>query len=202
MTVRGPHEFLGNAPLNWNRIARALDFYRSLSFVYVEVPWVVPPEVTQATIPKEGAGLPYELTRGGDLVGSAEQSLLWLTKLGTLKSERFEPKYVAISPCFRDEERTSLHQKTFMKVELFYPTKNPETPLRLLGNARRFFQEEGLETEIRETEIGYDLYGNGIEVGSYGFRTWEGISWAYGTGLAEPRTTQALFAGVKKPERT
>jgi hypothetical protein len=37
-----------------------------------------------------------------------------------------------------------------------------------------------------------DIEINGVEVGSYGYRTYEGFNWIYGTGCAEPRLTQAL----------
>jgi hypothetical protein len=38
-----------------------------------------------------------------------------------------------------------------------------------------------------ETEQGYDLECNGIEIGSYGIRSCEYLEWIYATGLAEPR---------------
>jgi hypothetical protein len=44
-------------------------------------------------------------------------------------------------------------------------------------------------TSLAKTDIGWDLTLGGEEIGSYGYRTFEGHQWVYGTGLAEPRFT-------------
>jgi hypothetical protein len=46
--------------------------------------------------------------------------------------------------------------------------------------------------DIVATDEGYDININGIEVGSYGFREIGDFMWVYGTGLAEPRFSQAV----------
>lgn len=195
--LKPPFSFLSNEPIDWSRIGRAVEFYRSRGFTYVEVPWVVPREITEVTLPK--GGIPFCLKPEGgqwdsDLVGSAEQSFLWMSSLRILP---FGGKFVGVSPCFRSDSRTRLHQQTFHKVELYAPTLSlgdPETrTLSFLEEARSFFESEGLSVESEKTALGTDLLSrSGIEVGSYGSRTWGGISWTYGTGLAEPRFSQAL----------
>lgn len=51
----------------------------------------------------------------------------------------------------------------------------------------------GKRINIQKTEIGADLTINGIEIGSYGVRTYNHITWVYGTGLAEPRFSKVTY---------
>jgi len=83
-------------PIHWDRLARAVEFYRHMGFRYVEVPWAVTPSVTKLTLP---AGIESFHVGERDLIGSAEQGLLQLIKAGFLPPG----KYVACSPCFRNE---------------------------------------------------------------------------------------------------
>jgi len=53
--------------------------------------------------------------------------------------------------------------------------------------------------EIRLKETGKDMFdidaiinGKSYELGSYGIRDCEFLTWIYGTGLAEPRTSSLL----------
>ena len=130
------------------------------------------------------------------LVGSAEQGLLSI--ISTLQPNG---QYVSVSPCFRDNEVDELHFSDFVKVELMVVAPKPSprwTSHRLLDVAQRFMHGSGLFTATIATDIGVDLVSQdgGVEVGSYGWRhaTVDGVerTWAYGTGLAEPRFSQAL----------
>lgn len=47
-------------------------------------------------------------------------------------------------------------------------------------------------TKVEIDEFSYDLEINNIEVGSYGIRQYKNLFWVYGTGLAEPRFSQAI----------
>ena len=52
--------------------------------------------------------------------------------------------------------------------------------------------------EIVKTEEGLDIELNGIEIGSYGYRSYKDFHWIYGTALAEPRFSLAAgFAESK-----
>lgn len=138
----------------------------------MEVPWIVPVHINQITFTGTGQ---YE-TRDGELVGSAEQAFLYL--------KPSPGKYVAISPCFREENETYWNQSQFMKVELF---DNIDFDyLKMLNDAKCLMSKYGTITEKSN-----DLLLNGIEVGSYGKRDVP-FKWAFGTGLAEPRFSQAL----------
>ncbi len=107
---------------------------------------------------------------------------------------------MSTSPCFRDNEVDDIHFSDFMKVELCVvaPKLSPAWTAKRVGDAaHQFARTEGLFVSTVNTDIGFDIVSdNGIEIGSYGWRHAEigGAEqvWAYGTGLAEPRFSQAL----------
>lgn len=187
------------APISWPRVGRAVEFYTNNGFTPVETPWRVSVEVFRTTSPASAVPLRCRLPpeRPEILVGSAEQGLL--TLMPTLSSGR----YLSVSPCFRDGERDDLHFADFVKVELCVvaPLNTGSSTMETLRVARDFFLSEHLDTEVVTTDIGFDLEGHGVEVGSYGHRTAtvDGVhvSWVYGTGLAEPRFSQALQRGPR-----
>tara|TARA_Y100000816_G_C26031176_1_gene539802 strand:+ start:370 stop:894 length:525 start_codon:yes stop_codon:yes gene_type:complete len=165
-------------------LGRAVDFYKSLGYIYVEVPWYVDPRFVQFTY----TGTHRFKTGLGDLVGSAEQSLLSMSSSSGVLTPG--TKYVACSPCFRDNmPDDALHSPTFMKVELYIPGEG--TLEDLMYDAMEFFISEGVDPKVYHTHEGQDLVVAGIEVGSYGTREVNGIRWTYGTGVAEPRFSQA-----------
>ena len=182
--------------IRWQYLSRAFTYY---SFIYkpIEVPWIVSEKAIRATLPPEK--IPFQ-TSGGYLVGSAEQSFIELTLTGNLNCG----KYVACSPCFRDEQEDDLHQKTFMKVELFHrfssrPSDNniQNNIANMIADAKCCFKALNAKLDNNiiktlKTDEGFDLEINGIEVGSYGYREFDDIYWVYGTGLAEPRFSIAL----------
>lgn len=195
--------------IDWSRIARAVEFYQSLGYKKIEVPWIVEPVFRKVTYPHDNA---FE-TAKGDIIGSAEQAFLQLafedkiqTKnyhgggYGSQKKVRAAGRYVAVTPCFRDNQpEDELHQLYFMKVELFEPVfygaevyTRGIKPSKLFLDAGKFFASEGAIPESEETDEGIDWTLGGIEIGSYGFRVFERFGWLYGTGLAEPRFSQAL----------
>jgi len=190
------------AEIDWSLIGDAIEFYKRFKFKYVEVPWMVFNEAIDATIPV--GKQPFYIggrhggVSGGALVGSAEQSFLQLMLDGKLEQGR----YVTASPCFRDDEVDELHFKDFFKVELIHvidDTAAGQTDADALVNillqtALHFFASKMSDTDrvrIVTTDIGRDIFVNGVEVGSYGYRTYRGHHWIYGTGLAEPRFSQA-----------
>ena len=183
------------AAIDWALIGKAVDFYESARFKYVEVPWIVSDEAVNATLP-EGAR-PMRVAFGGErsLVGSAEQSFLQM-----MLYDKLEPgSYVAASPCFRDDVVDEWHFKDFLKVELIMVVDQPaprEYARSLAMEAAVFFRKvggaESQHLRLVETAIGLDLEYGGVEIGSYGVRSNRGHHWVCGTGLAEPRFSQAL----------
>jgi len=188
--------------IDYGRIARALEFYQALGYKKVEVPWIVEPKYREITYPHVNS---FQ-TPHGDIVGSAEQSFLKLAFETKIQIKNYfwnqgdQPagRYVAVTPCFRDNQpEDKLHQKYFMKVELFEPifygtSYKDLKPVKLFYDAGQFFASEGALPEREATDEGIDWTVGGVEVGSYGYRTHEGFGWLYGTGLAEPRFSQAL----------
>ena len=172
------------------RLAAALGRYGAQGYTPTDVPWMVPREVSRITCPVD---VWIMSTKHGDLVGSAEQSFLHLERMGQLTPGKF----VAWTPCFRDEEVIDdLHLKCFVKVEL-YRTDNvcEAAVLEVIADAEAFMNSCLAPNQkiVREaTADGWDLTVGGIEVGSYGLRHAGGMAWIYGTGLAEPRFSTVL----------
>lgn len=182
--------------VNWRYIEQAVDHYKLWNFTYVETPWRTDPKINEITLPK-GAKM-FTDSSGHALVGSAEQGFLQLMTEGKLKRN---VKYVSAGPCFRDDPVDDIHQKQFFKVELFAALENKEiadgVAINMLESAERFFRllaPHGVEI-VKESH-GYDIQLHGIEIGSYGVRSHEGIGyWAFGTGIAEPRFSYAERLG-------
>lgn len=176
--------------INWARIGRAVDFYTSNGFRYVEVPWIVNDKYVQVTYPKDCPENHAFQTSVGTLVGSAEQSFICLRDLGCFDENQL---LVAVSPCFRDfQPDDKIHRTYFMKVELYSSNKHVlSNDLMLLAGT--FFEKEGVTLEFKETDSVSDWEVAGYEIGSYGNRKWNNFSWSYGTGLAEPRFSQSLL---------
>jgi len=166
----------------------------------VEVPWIVDDRFVQITYPDDSPQDNCFQTSMGTLVGSAEQSFLAFVNGGYGKYT--SKKLVAVTPCFRDHQpKDDLHQPWFMKVELYSedPYCKADEIMALAGD---FFVSEGVSLTAEETEIGFDWKVDDIEIGSYGNRVWNNakyntLSWSYGTGLAEPRFSQALKSHKK-----
>jgi aspartyl/asparaginyl-tRNA synthetase len=174
--------------IDWQLLARATEFY-SPNYTYVEVPWIVRPETTALTY----TGPRTSYSKYGDWVGSAEQALLQMWLDGKLRNT-----YVsACTPCFREEDSlTDLHRPVFMKVELGIAGRDNYHPMMNLcvDFFKAYAWDQRANVEIVQTDIGHDILLNKIEIGSYGVRHTSKGPWAYGTGLALPRFTQALRA--------
>lgn len=208
-----PPVFIPHAKIDWALLARAVEFYQSQGYKYVEMPWAVSAESVAITCPRP------EYTANvdglGSLVGSAEQSFLHMDLSGKLGKGRF----VALTPCFRlGDDGDDLHHPYFMKVELYINDAQgleamvdgvaPEGAidngpfmayLHMLSIVGQFNRSILGDVEIEnvrgvDTSEGCDVELNGIEIGSYGIRQHNGHVWVYGTGVAEPRFSQARAA--------
>lgn len=172
--------------INWELIWRAVHYYKRLGYRYTEVPWLVSNEAIAATLPRDKE--PFQ-TVHGCLVGSAEQSFIHMMMSGELVPGR----YCACSPCFRDDALDDIHQLHFMKVELIHFERgniddHDASVAEVCQAADSFFRSLGAyKTKLVQIADSFDIEINGIEVGSYGYRTFNEFSWVYGTGIAEPR---------------
>lgn len=178
-----------DAEVNWTLLSEAVSHFKAHGFQYVEAPWTAPYDVLEATCPAPQYMI--DSTIGG-LVGSSEQSFMHLRRSGQIE----QGKYVACTPCFRNEDTVNLlRQRTFMKVELYDDeTHDLDGMIQLVMNFYRSLLKSELQSSLSMRDTGshsMDIELGGIEVGSYGLREWEGLKWVYGTGIAEPRFSTA-----------
>jgi hypothetical protein len=187
--VQKPSEYACHAPLiNYKYISEAVDYYKGKGYRYVEAPWFVTEEAINVTRPEKARTFQ---TFAGHLVASGEQSFIDMR--GELCPGR---KFQCVTPCFRDEPKhDSLHLRCFVKCELIIPLwkdDNPETFLEVvLKDAQVWLGKYG-GIRVVTTELGKDIMWGNIELGSYGHRQFKDFRWVYGTGVAEPRLSQAI----------
>lgn len=192
--------------INYQYISKAIDFYKSNGYNYVDVPWYVSKEIITMTKPVDAPD--YQLSANGKyLIASGEQGFLYSIMKGYLSPG----KYVSCTPCFRFESQDWLHRKTFMKVELIEFSFDVSTDFAynsIQEHAYRFFHTllplsklsplvpEQSDKGPLDIVAPMDWTLNGVEIGSYGIRQYKNlVKWVYGTGLAEPRFSTAKNFG-------
>lgn len=187
--------------INYARLGAAQKIFEEFGFQNIETPWLVSPQAIDATIPP---GFRSFDSLFGCLVGSAEQGFIQLMSDGQLTPDTC---YQSTSPCFRQEdEYNELTRQTFMKLELHWyrpqePRKAVQMMLRTVFDCYFEIAPEVERFDLIETPEGLDINLNGVEIGSFGVREWNGHVWAYGTGLAEPRFSLAMkLPPVVQPE--
>lgn len=192
---------LDSPMIQWGLLDYALSRFVEMGYVRTEAPWMVHPQVSELTH-SLGQATFVDTERAkaavpAVLVGSGEQSLLAMNlPVGS---------YVTCTPCFRPEpenELGRLKQRQFMKVELFVLTneRDPQALVQtrntVMHHAALVMNELGAERGKLLpvwTPEGEDLDYSGVELGSYCIRDdGEGRVWICGTGLAEPRFSQAV----------
>jgi hypothetical protein len=171
--------------IDYHLISNCIKKYEDLGYKYIDVPWFTTEKIVNITLPP--GKKPFHINNDY-LVGSAEQSFLHLILAGELK----DGKYVAASPCFRDDEIDQYHQKYFFKVELINYSNSYKFDyfdlMNVISDAQRTLSSLCTKTiKSSKTNEGVDLSINDIEIGSYGIRQFSNFNWIYGTGLAEPR---------------
>ena len=176
--------------INYKLLDDSLNFYQAHGFNRIEAPWTVSEYVDNITKPPDRQA--FQLKHNDKcLVASGEQSFLYLA----LKEYLPKGKYQTITPCFRFESFDFLHTKYFMKNELIVTDVVNKTELeRVISIALdfygQFFDKNDLITE--ETDDGCDITIKNIELGSYGIRKCDFLTWIYGTGCAEPRLSKLI----------
>lgn len=182
-------------PMNLALIRDATQWW-GLWFETKKVPALVDPDVMKHTCPADVRDRRLHGIGDDTVVASAEQSFLQLEKEGLLPTGR----WMALTPCYRDEPiLDETHLPVFLKLELMKLSEDSNFYTRtdalwVAGKMQKFLMEfYALPTEVIETEDGFDVMYEDLELGSYGVRkTMTGRSYVYGTGLAEPRTSIAL----------
>jgi len=184
--------------IDYEKIAAAVYHYETKGYKEIEVPWIISLDSMLITRPK---GARLFSTFAGELVASGEQSFL------EIRNQLKPGKYQCVTPCFRDEQtKDDLHHQYFIKNELIWVLDIPQLDIAMeklnivIKDALQFFkgcwasrtEPKLVHNPLDNTIANQDIEINGIEVGSYGYRSYEGFHWIYGTGCAEPRLTQVL----------
>jgi seryl-tRNA synthetase len=185
--------------ISYRKVAKAIKKYqKEFRYEYVDTPWLVSDEAVNVTLPadRHGFELGHPSLKPGKLVGSGEQGFIQMMLNGELRKGA---SYVTAGPCFRDEETVDrLRQYSFFKVELIRIASWGDKlsivdAHRMARDAEDvIYQLYGPGARVVRTSEGYDLEVQGVEIGSYGIRSYQGHSWVYGTGLALPRTPTAF----------
>lgn len=166
----------------------AMSYFKSKGYKFITVPLLVDKDVSDFTLPTDRYAEKHSDEKV--YVGSAEQSVYQLIKEG----KDFPEKVLAITPCSRDEELLdNTHFKMFLKIELITFGEN-NSHLEILEDVKSFYSTlyDGNISVIDMGDGTHDLEINGIEVGSYGRRSFLGRTVNYGTGLALPRFQQSI----------
>lgn len=169
--------------IDFKLLGKAQTYYEEQGFQEIAVPWVVDKEYVESTKPE---GVAYYETLGGILIASAEHAFIQMLGKGWDGNGTFQ----ATTPCFRDDNHDETHFPYFMKTELFDGhTVTEERLHEIIQTALTFFNTL---TNAKVEDMGdgtFDIVGvaSGVELGSYGIRTFQEHRWIYGTGLALPR---------------
>ena len=169
--------------INWHLFSEAIHSYTNQGYQLIDVPWLVDKQSINITLPSGKSNFTVNgCGETNQLIGSAEQSFIYLVLQGKL----LPGKYQALTPCFRDDLEDEWHNKYFMKLELI--ELGAQYYNNVIRNARGVLSKfTSKKIAAISTQEGSDLIIDGIEIGSYGKRSYQDIMWAYGTGLAEPR---------------
>ena len=175
--------------IDYTILGNSLKYYKKAGFQKVEVPWYVPEYIDKITNPCRS----FKIDNNDDkcIVGSGEQGFLYMYSEGKLD----KGMYQSITPCYRVEDvYDELHKVYFIKNELIMTNDVGYYALGyVIECAKNFFESYGIQTDIVKTsDSSYDIECDGIELGSYGIRNCEFLSWIYGTGCAEPRFTTVI----------
>jgi hypothetical protein len=184
--------------IHYGILNQSVAFYEGRGFKRVEAPWTVTKQVSGITRPP--GKLDFELVHedGKVLVASGEQSFLYMYLKGFLPKGMFQ----TITPCFRHDTFDLQHTKYFIKNELIKTDSTTPADLEhVIAAAKQFFESYFPSVDIVATgENQYDIAYRGVELGSYGIRHCDFLTWIYGTGVAEPRTSSTLQTyGLPQP---
>lgn len=179
--------------IDYKLLNDSINHYEDCGFIRIETPWLVTDYVDRITRPKDA--IPYHIpNKSKNFVASGEQSFLYLY----LKEYLPLGKFQTITPCLRNDSFDFSHTKYFMKNELIDTINTShQSLLNMVEHAENFFNALLPEkVDIVDTGDGFDLEYRGVELGSYGLRKCEFLTWLYGTGCAEPRTSRLIRYGI------
>lgn len=186
------------SPESLIRLGQVMMLWQGAGAKLTPLPWTASQEAVDATRPPERAANTDIQTPFGFLVASGEQAFMDMAQ--TLQEKQI---HIGWTPCFRHEPTFDpTHHYYFLKAEAFIRCCASQSSLevdRVRNIAMLGFESllrlpnQTARLEFRQTgPVAYDIECNGIEVGSYGVRTYKGHTYVFGTALAEPRWSEAL----------
>jgi hypothetical protein len=184
--------------IDYFKLIDAISFYTRNGYQYIDLKWAVPEEYSDITRPVNSSNFPFD---DKVLVASGEQSFIELLSTGEL----IPGQYVGITPCFRDERVDEFHKRYFMKVELIDTQNvNPQSLQIHISNALAFYSQYIDCETVEQSDGTFDINvrNTNIELGSYGIREHNGLSWIFATGCAEPRLSTAINIAVSSNIKT
>jgi len=170
--------------ISYQHLQESIDCFSKHGFKRIETPWLVTDAIDSITRPKNKTAFTVEVKKK-NLVASGEQGFLYLYLKNQLPKGRFQ----TTTPCFRDDVFDLTHTKYFIKNELIITDSVNKTELKKIVELSKTFFDTFFDkkTTIEKTKEGYDITIKGDELGSYGIRKVEFLTWIYGTACAEPR---------------
>lgn len=174
--------------IDYSLINDSIDYYEAKNFIRIESPWTVSEAIDNITKPKDRQA--FQLKHNNKcLVASGEQSFLYLYLKNFLPKGQFQ----TITPCFRFEPFDILHTKYFIKNELIKTDVVTDYELeKIVETALIFFKRYIRNAQVIKTKDGFDIEIDGRELGSYGIRSCDFLTWIYATGCTEPRTSNLI----------
>src|SRR5690606_12247903 len=128
--------------VDYNIIAKSVDYYTKEGFSYIETPWTVTEDVSKITKP-EGVEDWIINSKKKCLIASGEQGFLYLYLKGFLPKGRLQ----TVTPCFREDVFDITHRKYFIKNELIITDDvTLESLDSIVNTANNFFKSLGFIT--------------------------------------------------------
>jgi len=187
--------------ISYKLLSNSIDYYERQGFTRIETPWTVSKYTDNITKPSDV--ISFQLKHDNScLVASGEQSFLFLYLQEQLPKGQFQ----TTTPCYRADQIDFLHSRSFIKNELIKTDIVNEIELeKIIKICFNFYKKYLPGVKIIKTKIGYDIEYEGMELGSYGIRHSDFISWIYATGCAEPRLSKIINLSKNKygiPQKT
>ena len=170
--------------IDYSKIGAAQEYYTGRGYSEIAVPWLLEYEAYCATRPPDRREF---FSLHGYLNASGEQGFLELMLSGRRLS-----KHSCVTTCFRDEpDLDTTHHRYFVKLELIDTDVSRENLESMISDALQFTSRyvpvKLIPTNLDGTAFDIVDAEHGIELGSYGIRTYGTHSWIFGTGIALPR---------------
>lgn len=208
--------------IDYGIIDQSIKFYEEIGFQRVESPWTVTPEISNITKPSNAKDFTLVeknkvLVASGEqsFLYLYNKGFLPKGKFQTVtpcfRDERFTPlhtKYfvknelITTDNVSKEGLRFMVHgARDFFRKFCLRPkvndsyirstTEKDDVLIVNTDNGRNVIVDD---IDVKDAYLypQYDLVYRGIELGSYGIRRCQFLSWIYGTGVAEPRLTRTL----------